>query len=186
MELLVVLGSRNHEGQTARAAGAFARGAEGEGACVEKVFLPELDIQRCRQCNPDGWGRCRSHGDCVVEDDFAGVTARLAEADLVVFATPVYFSDLSESLRAYLDRLRRITRHENAKAKTAGKPAIGICVAGGGGGGAPHCTESLTRVLGHCGFDCLDMVPARRQNLDLKLRVLETTGQWFARTLAAR
>ena len=186
MKVLILVGNRNPDGQTARATDAFARGAQAEGASVEKVFLPELDIQRCRQCNPDGWGLCRSHGNCVIEDDFAGLTARLAEADLVVFATPVYFGDLSESLRAYLDRLRRITRHESAKPKTAGKPAIGICVAGGGGGGAPHCTESLTRALAPCGFDCLDMIPVRRQNLGLKLEVLEATGRWFARSLAAK
>ncbi len=186
MKVLVVVGSRNPEGQSARAADALVRGVEAQGAAAEKVFLPGLDIQRCRQCNPDGWGLCRSHGQCVIEDDFAGVRARVAEADLVVFATPVYFGDLSESLRACLDRLRRVSLHESAKPQTAGKPAIGICVAGGGGGGAPHCTESLTRVLGHCGFDCVDMVAVRRQNLELKVEVLEATGRWFARVLADR
>ena len=42
----------------------------------------------------------------------------------------------------------------------------------GGGGGAPLCTVSLERVLQHCGFDVIDMVPARRQNLDAKVVVI--------------
>ena len=67
--------------------------------------LPEMAIERCRQCDADGWGVCRARGSCVIEDDFAGLVERMREADAIVFATPVYFSDLSESLRAILDRL---------------------------------------------------------------------------------
>ena len=101
--------------------------------------------------------------------------------DVAVFATPVYFGDLSESLRAFLDRLRRITRHESAKRGIENKPAIGICVAGGGGGGAPSCAVSLEKILTTCGFDLLDIVPVRRQNLEMKLAVLREIGQWLAR-----
>jgi len=36
---------------------------------------------------------------CIIEDDFNSVAAKLAAADAVVFASPVYFVDLSESLR---------------------------------------------------------------------------------------
>jgi multimeric flavodoxin WrbA len=140
-----------------------------------------MTIERCRQCDERGWGRCRSEGRCIIEeDDFASVAQKVFEADRVAFATPVYFSDLSESLRAFLDRLRRITRHESAKGRIAGKAAVGICVAGGGGGGAPACTVSLEKVLQNCGFDVVDLVPARRQNLDQKVQVLELTGRWFA------
>jgi hypothetical protein len=57
---------------------------------------------------------------------------------------------------------------------------MGICVAGGGGGGAPACAVSLERVLSTCGFDVLDMIPVRRQNLDMKLDVLKIAGQWLA------
>ena len=180
MKLLIVLGSRNPEGQTARAAEALAQGFTGAGGQAKRVFLPELNIERCRQCNNDGWGACRAYGNCAIEDDFAALVDQVADADALAFATPVYFSDLSESLRAFLDRLRRTCMHDAGKSKVHGKPAVGICVAGGGGGGAPHCTTSLTKVLGTCGFDCLDMIPARRQNLEMKLDVLRTTGKWLA------
>ena len=61
------------------------------------------------------------------------------------------------------------------------KPAIGVCVAGGGGGGAPACCASLDKVLSICGFDVVDMLPVRRQNLDAKLAVLEQTGARLAK-----
>lgn len=180
MKLLTILGSRNPEGQTARAARALAAGAEQAGVEVAFVFLPELNLERCRQCEADGWGICRSEGTCIIEDDFAGLVERIREADAVAVATPVYFSDLSESCRGFLDRLRRITRHEDGKAKVAGRPAVGICVAGGGGGGGPACAVSLEKVLSTCGFDVVDMVPARRQNLEMKCEVLKTVGRWLA------
>lgn len=180
MNVIAILGSRNPEGQTARAADALLEGAAAGGCKCEKVFLPELDIERCRQCDENGWGTCRSEGTCVIEDDFASVVRKIRGAGAVVFANPVYFSDLSESLRAFLDRLRRTTRHEAGKEGITGKPAVGICVAGGGGGGAPACTVSLEKVLATCGFEGVDMEPVRRQNLDMKCEVLKTVGGWLA------
>jgi len=180
MKVMVISGSRNPRGQTARAAEALIEGLKGKGAEAEIVFLPAMGIERCRQCDEAGWGLCRSEGRCVIEDDFASLVERIRQADCAAFATPVYFSDLSESLRAFLDRLRRTTRHEAGKAGITGTPAVGICVAGGGGGGAPSCTTILDRTLTTCGFDVVDMIPARRQNLAMKLEVLKTTGAWLA------
>lgn len=181
MKAMIISGSRNPLGQTARAAGALLEGLRSEAAQGELAFLPQMNIERCRQCDESGWGLCRKEGRCAIEDDFAAVVESIRAADMAVFANPVYFSDLSESLRAFLDRLRRITRHEAGKQDIAGKCAVGVCVAGGGGGGAPASTVSLEKVLATCGFDVVDMVPARRQNLAMKLDVLRITGKWLAR-----
>ena len=180
MKVTAILGSRNPEGQTARAAGAFLEALTKRGGEVERLFLPAMKVDRCRQCDEAGWGICRSEGRCVIADDFASLVAKIRSSDAVLFATPVYFSDLSESLRAFLDRLRRTGRHKDGKAGIEGKPAVGICVAGGGGGGAPACALSLEKVLGTCGFDLVDLVPVRRQNLELKLQVLRLTGDALA------
>jgi len=180
MKLMVISGSRNPEGQTAKAAEALIQGAESAGGPTELVFLPEMNIERCRQCDERGWGDCRAKGQCVVEDDLAPLVDKIRDADAVAFANPVYFGDLSESLRAFLDRLRRITRHDNGKVGITGKPAIGICVAGGGGGGGPNCCVSMEKVLTNCGFDIVDMIPARRQNLEMKMEVLRVVGKWLA------
>ncbi len=180
MKIVMISGSRNLAGRTATMADALLRGAKDAGAECERYFLPAMFVKRCRQCDERGWGNCIEKGTCVIEDDFAGLVSKVRDSDAVVFANPVYFSDLSESLRAFLDRLRRITRHDSAKPGIEGKRAVGICVAGGGGGGAPACVERMQSVLGICGFDVLDIVPARRQNLDLKEQVLETTGRWLA------
>ena len=181
MKTIVITGSRNPEGQTARAIAAVRKGLEGHGNQVETVFLPQLRIERCRQCDENGWGLCRKEGRCIIDDDFTGLVDKIRIADHVVFATPVYYSDLSESLRAFLDRLRRTCMHKAGKAGIESKPAIGVCVAGGGGGGAPACCASLDKMLSICGFDVVDMLPVRRQNLDAKLAVLEQTGARLAK-----
>ncbi len=179
MKLLIVSGSRNPEGQTASASKALLEGVTGEGSQGEEVFLPQMKVERCRQCNDDGWGICSTEGRCVIEDDFASLVDKVKNADTAVFATPVYFHDLSESLDAFLARLRRVTRHEVGQRGISGKRAIGICVAGGGGGGAPSCAVILERTLQVCGFDVLDVIPVRRQNLDMKRAILRATGRWL-------
>jgi multimeric flavodoxin WrbA len=181
MDVLVVSGSRNPEGQTARAAKAYLEGAAAGGAEGGIVYLPVLDIQRCRQCDDDGWGKCNKEGACVIEDDFASVVDRMRAADAVVFANPVYFSDLSESLKSFLDRLRRICMHPDGAKWIQGKPVAIIAVAGGGGGGAPLCCYLLERTLQRCEMDVVDVIPARRQNLPMKLETLRIAGEWLAR-----
>ena len=180
MKTILISGSRNPDGQTARAAGAVMKGLEQAGASVEQVFLPAHRIERCRQCDNDGWGLCRKEGRCVIDDDMGGLVEKIRQADAVVLATPVYYSDLSESLRAFTDRLRRICTHAAGRVSIDGKPAIGVCVAGGGGGGAPECCVSLKKVLTTCGLDVVDMISVRRQNLQAKLQALELAGQWLA------
>ena len=180
MKTIVISGSRNPEGQTARAIAAMRKGLEAHGNQVETAFLPALRIERCRQCDDNGWGLCRKEGHCVIEDDFPGLVDKIRHAGRVVFATPVYYSDVSESLRAFLDRLRRTCTHKDGKAGIENKHVIGVCMAGGGGGGAPACCASLDKVLSICGFDVVDMLPVRRQNLDAKLSLLEQTGAGLA------
>ena len=38
---------------------------------------------------------------------------------------------------------------------------------------------TLDKVLRTCGFDLVDLVPVRRQNLAMKLDVLKLTGRWL-------
>lgn len=176
MKVIVISGSRNPDGQTMTAAKAFIKGVIDSGGESDIIYLPQSNIERCRQCDDNGWGICITEGRCTIPDDLESIADEIKGADAVVFATPVYFGDLSESLRAFLDRLRRVSMIELGKAGIAGKKAIGICVAGGGGGGAPSCTVSLERILQTTGFDVFDLIPVRRQNMESKLKVLEVTG----------
>jgi len=188
MQILVLSGSRNRQGKTAQAISAIVDGITRAGGDSETIFLTEHNLEKCRQCNPDGWGDCRSKGQCVIEDDFASIVEKVEAADILVFANPVYFGDLSESMRGFLDRYRRIcfTRRFREVQSASGRPsraentpAIGLCFAGGSGNGTISCCASLERVLQVCGFDIVDMIPARRQNLEVKMPMLKLVGEWL-------
>ena len=60
-----------------------------------------------------------------------------------------------------------------------GAPAVGLCYAGRSGFGATSCAANLEKILQMCGFDTIDMIPVRRQNLDIKLPMLEAVGRWL-------
>jgi multimeric flavodoxin WrbA len=185
MQILILSGSRNREGKTAQAIKAIQKGISWAKGKSEVIFLTEMSLERCRQCDPDGWGLCRREGRCIIEDDFPSIAKKIEAADLVVFANPVYFGDLSESLRGFLDRLRRIGFMRRGGPppgpfpQGGGKPAIGLCYAGGSGNGTISCAASLERILQTIGFDVVDMIPLRRQNFDFKLPILEMTGKWL-------
>ena len=138
-----------------------------------------MNVEHCRQCEDSGWGICRSEGKCTTPDDFEMLIGKVKESDLTVFATPVYFGDLSESMKSFLDRLRRICMNEDGQMGINDKNAIGICVAGGGGGGSHECILNLGKILSRCGFNVRDVIPVRRQNADLKANILKRTGKWI-------
>jgi DNA modification methylase len=192
MKIVLFSGSRNRNGQTARAVDAFSRGIVDGGGKAETLFLVEFKLELCRQCNNDGWGICTNEARCIIEDDFASLAEKIEGADALIFASPVYFGDLSESLRGFLERYRRT--HFNAIFRrqriprgapglppifVGGTPVIGFCYAGGSGNGTVSCAASLERMLQTCGFDVVDMVLARRQNLEMKLPLLESVGKWM-------
>ncbi len=179
MEILFLSGSRNPEGRTAKAINTIRQGVAKAGGSSECVFLPTLALERCRQCESGGWGICQREARCIIEDDFAAIVDKIRAADLVVFTSPVYFGDISESLRGFLDRLRRIAA-PNTDPKITNKPAVAMALAGGRGGNAPTVCINIERILQRCAFDVVDVIPLRRQNLEAKLPILELTGQWLA------
>ncbi len=190
MQTLVISGSKNPEGRTASLIKALCRGISTGGSDYEVIYLPQIDIELCRQCNDDGWGICREDDECIIEDDFASTLEKIEKADAVVFATSVYFNDLSESMKAFLDRLRRVRSRIPPQPAALSGPgpfnndegpiAMGLCYAGGSGNGTALCCMNLERILQFCGFDVVDMIPVRRQNLEAKTRIVELTGEWLA------
>jgi multimeric flavodoxin WrbA len=190
MQILALSGSRDRQGKTAQAVYSILKGVSDAGGSSECIFLPELKIERCRQCNGDGWGVCRIEQRCIIEDDFASIVQKIEKADVLVFANPVYSGDLSESMRGFLGRYSR-TRYI-ARSSPGGKdtpksglfkgwntPAIALCFAGGSGHGTVSCCVNMERILQRCGFDVVDIILARRQNLQVKLPQLELVGQWL-------
>lgn len=78
----------------------FMAGAQEAGHMVEKVRIAEKDINYCTGC-----GACFSQGACVQADDMAVLLEKLAAADVVVMATPVYFYTMCGQMKTFIDRV---------------------------------------------------------------------------------
>lgn len=81
-------------------ANAFADGARAAGHTVEVISLRGKNIAFCRGCLA-----CQTLGRCVIDDDAVAITEKMQHADVIVFATPIYYYEMSGQLKTLLDRL---------------------------------------------------------------------------------
>ena len=98
-KVLILSSSPRKGGNSETLAAAFAKGALEAGNQVETVHLREKNYGFCRGCLA-----CLKLGHCVIRDDAVEVTAKMHDADVLVFATPVYYYSVSGQLKTMLDR----------------------------------------------------------------------------------
>lgn len=78
----------------------FARGAAEAGHDVETISLVGKKLAFCRGCLA-----CQKLGRCVTDDDANPIAAKVKEADVVAFASPVYYYGMSGQMKTLLDRM---------------------------------------------------------------------------------
>ena len=129
LKVLVFSSSPNTAGLTAACAQAAVRGIQESGGEVEAIRLNDLNIKSCEACD-DGWGTCRNEHFCNVSDDFQALHEQTLKVDAYIFVTPVYWGDLSESMKAFTDRLRRCEALRGEESGLHQKPIIMVAAAG--------------------------------------------------------
>ena len=97
--VLIISSSPRKGGNSETLAASFARGAQEAGNRVETVYLRERQYSFCKGCFA-----CRKLGHCVINDDAVELAARMHDADVLVFVTPVYYYSVSGQLKTILDR----------------------------------------------------------------------------------
>lgn len=177
MNILAIQSSSNKDGLTATLAEAVLKGFKEAGGETELIHLNLMDIKTCLACDT-GWGQCRK-GDCILKDEFEVLRKKIGSADAFVFATPVYWGDLSESAKRFLDRLRRVETF-SGRGTCKGKKAIGITAAGGSGNGAVKSLLNLEDYLRRIGFEVIDLVPVTKFTKDYKIPMLAEAGRHLA------
>ena len=99
MKIIVLMGSPNRRGSTSILVDEFVRGAEESGHQTEVIDVCHANIHPCTGCV-----RCGYEGPCVQKDDVEKIRASLLSADMVVFATPLYYYGMSAQLKTVVDR----------------------------------------------------------------------------------
>ncbi len=97
--ILVISTSPRKGGNSETLADEFARGAREAGNCVEKVTLYDKTIKFCKGCLT-----CVKTQRCVIQDDAAVIVQKMLTADVIVFATPVYYYGMCGQMKTLLDR----------------------------------------------------------------------------------
>ena len=105
--ILVVMGGGRPKGDTAQLVDAFVKGTEEAGHLVEKVSLLKTEVKGCLGCNA-----CRYGKPCVQKDGFNELVPKIKGADLVVFASPLYFWTISSKLKAFIERFYCIAEED--------------------------------------------------------------------------
>ncbi len=105
--VLVVAGGGRPKGNTAQLIDAFIKGAEESGHFVEKVSLLKTEVKGCLGCNA-----CRYGKPCVQKDGFNELVPKIKGADLIVFASPLYFWTISSRLKAFIERFYCIAEED--------------------------------------------------------------------------
>ena len=108
-KVLIVSATPRKNGNSQLLADEFARGAREAGHTVEAFALRDLELKFCIGCLA-----CQRTGKCVLSDSVNALLPKVQEADVLVFATPVYYYGLSGQLKTFLDRLNPLFGRQNA------------------------------------------------------------------------
>jgi len=78
--------------------------AAAEGAQTEMIHLYDYEYQPCISCFACKRLGGKSYGQCAVKDDLKPLFEKLAQADGIIFGSPIYFASISAKLRGFLER----------------------------------------------------------------------------------
>ena len=167
-KVLIISTSLRQNSNSELLARRFAKGAEEAGNQVDILSLRGKTLQFCVGCLA-----CQKTGRCAIQDDANVIMEKMREADVICFATPVYYYEMSGQMKTLLDRANALfaadyafrdiyllTASAEAEDSAADGPIHGLegwiaCfekarlsgVVRGGGAGDPGEMEGLTGKL---------------------------------------
>ena len=103
MKVLGIMGSPRIKGNTDLLLDEALKGAQSQGAEVEKIAAANLKIAPCREIYA-----CLKDGKCVIKDDMDSIYPRLLAADAVIIASPIFFYTVSAQLMPLISRCQAL------------------------------------------------------------------------------
>lgn len=107
-KVIVVTSSPRKGGNSETLAQKFAEGAIAAGNDVQFVAVRDVNLKFCTGCM-----YCQSHGKCVLDDGMNALYDSFQNADVIAFATPVYYYAVCGQLKTFLDRLNPLYTRKN-------------------------------------------------------------------------
>jgi multimeric flavodoxin WrbA len=125
MKVLAVNGSPHmDEGNTAMILNPFLEGMKEEGSDVEVFYTRKLKIG---PCNGDMSCWFKNPGECVQKDDMQMLLPKIKEADVIVWASPVYYAGITGPLKNLMDRQLPLYLQGGQEAKRQKAVLVSTC-----------------------------------------------------------
>jgi multimeric flavodoxin WrbA len=97
--VLIISTSLRKNSNSDALADAFMDGVKEAGNKVERISLAGKTINFCKGCLA-----CQKTQQCVIKDDAVAIAEKMLHADVLVFATPIYYYEMSGQMKTLLDR----------------------------------------------------------------------------------
>jgi len=81
------------------------KGAASQGFSTELIHLYDYDYKGCRSCFACKLKDGKSYGRCAIKDDLTAIHNKIETADAIVIGSPIYFGDVTGTVRAFMERL---------------------------------------------------------------------------------
>jgi len=118
-KIIALNGSPRKGGSTAALVDEIFKAAREKGAETKSYNLNGMNIKGCQSCYS-----CKAQGRCVLQDDMQELYDEIANADGIVFATPVYMWQMSAQLKLVIDRLYPFLKPDYSSYLTPGKKIL--------------------------------------------------------------
>ena len=110
-KVVVISSSPRKGGNSDTLCDEFVRGAKDAGNDAKKYFLEEIEFSSCKACY-----KCKTpEMKCFQEDGISEILEEMMQADVIVYATPVYYFEMCGTLKMFFDRCYPIFRHLDSK-----------------------------------------------------------------------
>ena len=103
MKILGIMGSPRIKGNTDLLLDEALKGAQCQGAEIEKIIVDKLNISPCKE-----YYGCLNDGNCVIKDDMDNIYPKLLQVDGIIIASPIFFYGITSQLKALIDRCQAI------------------------------------------------------------------------------
>ncbi len=98
-KVLIISTSLRNNANSEILAHEMEKGAKEAGHEVEFITLKDKTINFCKGCLA-----CQKLGHCVIEDDANSITEKMKNSDVIIWATPVYYYEMSGQMKTLIDR----------------------------------------------------------------------------------
>ncbi len=150
-DILIINGSPRKNGNTDILTDTLLESALEHGASAEKIKLVTIKVKPCLEC-----GGCDETGRCIIEDDGNDLFEKIAAAQVITVASPIFFYNITAITQAMVERSQAcwVRKYLLKKGPLGGKRRKGIFISLGATKGK-MLFDGVVRVIRYF-FDAVD------------------------------